>query len=195
MRSALLASLALLLIGCRIEKVRSGDSSSPGAEPGPGIQACGISPESRVSEDGLGVLRIGTTLDAVRASCALIGEPSGPAGGPTIARIDLGRDTAEVEFANGKLRRITLYHQAYRTADSLGVGTHVSRLMNMRGAVGLTERNRLYAVAPAYCGLRFMLVEPAPRPPSAQSGTAALRRLSGETRARELDIVGCAVRR
>lgn len=191
MRPFVLFSLALLTAGCRIEKYRAGDTARLGAEPGPGLMSCGISPESRISEDGLGLLRIGVSMDAVRAGCAVISERQATTGAPAIARIDLGRDTADVEFVGGALRRITLYHQAYRTADSLGVGTHVGTLMRMRDAAGVTEGNKLYAVSSTYCGLRFMLENPAPKPPAAQSGRAALRRLSGETRTLELEIVGC----
>lgn len=190
MRTIAITILALLAAGCRVEKVRSAGASA-GAEPGPGIMSCGISSESRISQDGIGILRIGASVDAIRAGCAVLSETSGANGTPILARVDLGRDTADVEFAAGTLRRITLHHQAYRTADSLGVGTHVSRLIKFRDAVGVTERNRLYAETPAYCGLRFMLSEPAPAPPAAQTGRAALRRLSGETRVRELEIVGC----
>lgn len=186
---------ALSIAGCRIEKVRSADTTTVGSEPGPGIMACGITPGSRVSEDGIGVLRIGTSLDAVRASCAIISEHPGANDAPLIARIDLGLDTATTEFVGGTLQRITLHHQAYRTADSLGVGTRITRLINLRSATGLTDRHRLYAISPAYCGLQFMLEDPAPRPPSAQSGRAALRRLSGETKTLELEIVGCKKRR
>jgi hypothetical protein len=187
--------VALSVAGCRIEKVRSADTTTVGSEPGPGIMACGITPGSRVGEDGIGLLRIGTPLDAVRASCAIISERPGANDAPMIARVDLGLDTATVEFLGGVLQRITLHHQAYRTIDSLGVGTRVARLLNLRSVSGVTERNRLYAVTPAYCGLRFMLEDPAPRLPSAQSGRAALRRLSGETKTLELEIVGCGRRR
>lgn len=189
------AAAALSIAGCRIEKVRSADTTAVGSEPGPGIMACGITPGSRVGEDGIGVLRIGISVDAVRSSCAIISERPGANDAPLIARVDLGLDTAKAEFVSGILRRITLYHQAYRTADSLGVGTRVTRLLNLRSATGLTERNRFYAVSPAYCGLQFMLEAPAPRRPAAQSGRASLRRQSGETKARELEIVGCAKRR
>lgn len=185
----------LLIAACRIEKVRGPDTATLGNEPGPGINSCGITPGSRVSEDGIGVLRIGTTLDAVLASCAMLSERPAVADTPMTARIDLGLDTAATEFVGGVLRRITLHHHAYRTVDSLGVGTSIGRLLTLRSAAGVTERNRLYAVSPAYCGLRFMVAQPAPRLPSAQSGRAALRRLPGETKTLELEIVGCAKRR
>src|SRR5258708_24564607 len=188
-------TVVMSLAGCRIEKVRSADTTTVGSEPGPGINACGITPGSRVSEDGIGILRIGTPLDAVRASCAIISEHSGAHDPPLVAGVDLGLDTATAEFVGGILRRITLHHQAYRTADSLGVGTRITRLLNLRSVTGLTERNRLFAVSPAYCGLRFMLVDPAPRSSSAPNGRGALRRLAGETQVRELEIVGCTKRR
>jgi hypothetical protein len=196
MRPPVLLALVLLLAACRIEKMKTGDSARGGGiEPGPGILACGIAPESRVSEDGVGLLRIGVSMDAIRGSCTVVSEGSGGDSVPATARVDLGRDTALVELIDGRINRITLHHQAYRTSDSLGVGTHISTLMRLRDAGGVVERNRLYAVSPEYCGLRFMLADPAPRPPAAQSGRAALRRLPGETRTQTLDIVGCSRRR
>ena len=187
--------LALILAGCRIETVQSDDTTRGGVEPGPGIASCGITPASRVTEDGLGIIRIGSPMEAIRGGCTVISEQNGSASTPGTARIDLGRDTALVELTGGLISRITLTHQAYRTSDSLGVGTHVSTLMRLRDAVGVTDRNRLYAVSPAVCGLRFMLEDPAPPAPSVQNGRAALRRLSGETRTRALEVVGCTRRR
>jgi hypothetical protein len=193
MRVPSLVVLGVLLAACRIEKVRSSDTTRLGVDPGPGLPPCGISPESRVSEDGLGLLRIGTTLDAIRGSCAVISERATDSTGE--ARIDLGRDTAIVALSKGSIRRITLTHQAYRTSDSLGVGTHISTLLRLRDATAITDQERLYAISPAYCGLRFMLVDPAPKSAASRTGRTALRRLSGETRTRELEIVGCARRR
>lgn len=194
MRPLLIAALLIPLAACRFEKLKSGDTTRGGVEPGPGLPSCGISVHSRVAEDGLGLLRIGSTLESIRSSCAIIGEQVNDSATGT-ASIDLGRDTAVVQLQQGNITRITLRHQAYRTADSLGVGTHISTLMQLRDAAGLTEGNRLYAVSPAVCGLRFMMADPAPERPAAQSGRAALRRLAGETRTRELEIVGCTHRR
>src|SRR4051812_45940914 len=155
---------------CRIEKVRTADSgSAAAAEPGAGLSGCGITSESRVRDDGIGLLRMGMSLDAVRANCTILSERPGANDGPMVAMVDLGRDTAAVEFISGALQRITLHHQAYRTADSLGVGTHISRILALRGSTAITERGKLYGVSPVYCGLRFMLMNPAPTPPSPQS--------------------------
>jgi len=193
MRVAPLFALCLLLAACRIEKIRAGDTTRLGVDPGPGIPQCGISPESRIGEDGLGLIRIGSTLDAIRGGCAVIAERTTDSVGT--AQIDLGRDTALVDLNKGVIRRITLTHQAYRTADSLGVGTHINTLLRLREATAITDRDKLYAVSPAYCGLRFMLLDPAPKNASARTGRAALRRLAGETRTQHLEIVGCGRRR
>jgi hypothetical protein len=193
MRSPRFIAALVLVAACRIEKVRSGDTTRLGVDPGLGLPSCGITTESRVSEDGLGMLRIGMPLDAIRGGCAVLSERVTDSIGS--ARVDLGRDTALVELSKGAIRRIVLTHQAYRTADSLGVGTHINTLMRLREATAITDRNRLYAISPAYCGLRFLLADPAPKSPSARNGRAALQRLAGETRTRELEIVGCRRRR
>src|SRR5258708_33764857 len=146
-------TVVMPLDGCRIEKVRSADTTTVGSEPGPGINACGITPGSRVSEDGIGILRIGTPLAAVRASCAIISEHIGANDTPLVARVDLGLDTATAEFVGGILRRITPPHQAYRTAVSLGSGTRITRLLNLRLGTGRTARNRPFRVSHSFCGL------------------------------------------
>jgi hypothetical protein len=194
MRSSPLIVACLLLAACRIEKVRSGDTTRGGFEPGPGIASCGISPASRVSEDGLGLLRVGVSIDAIRGACAVLDERAVVAG-TGMVRVDLGEDTALVDLESGIIRRIRLTHQAYRTWDSLGVGTHISTLLRMREATAVTDRDRLYAISPAYCGVRFMLMEPAPKSAASRNGRGALRRLAGETRTRELEIIGCVRRR
>jgi hypothetical protein len=168
MRLPPIAVACLLLSACRIDKVRSDDTTRGGVEPGPGIPACGISPQSRVSEDGLGLLRIGVSIEAIRGSCAIFDEQIGDSATGTL-RVDLGQDTARVDVVKGTIRRFTLTHQAYRTADSLGVGTHIATLMRLREATAITDRDRLYAISPAYCGLRFMLLEPAPKAASART--------------------------
>src|SRR3954468_20809956 len=190
MRLAPFLAVCLLLPACRIEKVRASDTTRMGVDPGPGIPPCGISPESRVSEDGLGLLRIGVTLESVRGGCAVIAERVTDSVGSV--SIDLGRDTAIVDLNKGVIRRITLSHQAYRTTDSLGVGTHIATLLRLREATAITDHERLYAISPAYCGLRFLLLDPAPKSEASRVGRVALRRLPGETRTQQLEIVGCA---
>jgi hypothetical protein len=130
MRILPLFAVFVLVSACRIEKVRAGDTTRLGVDPGPGIPQCGISSASRVSEDGLGLLRIGVSIDAIRGGCAIISERTTDSIGE--ARVDLGRDTAIIALRHGAIRRITLTHQAYRTSDSLGVGTHVATLIRLR---------------------------------------------------------------
>src|SRR5690349_3379724 len=139
MRSPRFLIALVLLAACRIDKVRPGDTTRLGVDPGPGIPQCGISPESRVSEDGLGLIRIGMQIDAIRGGCAIITERVTDSIGS--ARIDLGRDTALIELNKGAIRRIILTHQAYRTSDSLGVGTHINTLLRLRDATAITDRN------------------------------------------------------
>src|ERR1043166_6774374 len=77
-----------LLAACRIEKVRTADSASASAaEPGAGLNACGITSESRVRDDGIGVLRMGMSLDAVRANCTVLSEKPGANDAPMVAMV------------------------------------------------------------------------------------------------------------
>src|SRR5258708_34270157 len=96
-------TVVMSLAGCRIEKVRSADTTTVGSEPGPGINACGIPPGSRASEDGIGILRIGTPLDAAPARCASISQHTRPNATPLVTRGYLGPHTATAESGAGIL--------------------------------------------------------------------------------------------
>jgi hypothetical protein len=183
-------------VACRIERVRPIDTPTAvvlaAVAQTLGARACGLSEATIVTEVGVGALQIGELADSVRVRCRVIEERVTEGQGSM--RVDLIRDTAVVAVAEGRVSQVDLHHSPFQTADSLGVGRHLTRLMRLPEVAGITVGGRLYAVSPAHCGLRFLIVDPAPAPPAAQTGRGALNRLPGETTIERVEIVGCSSR-
>jgi hypothetical protein len=193
--TATLLLLGSCFIGCRIERVSLTDTApldAIAARLGP--RACGIAGGAMLTGEGIGHLVIGRTVDSMGKRCRIIAD-SVVAGGDEPAQrvvlVDLVRDTATIVAVRDTIVRIELHHSPFRTADSLGVGGHLGRILRLRDPVGETIDGRLYGTSPSHCGLLFQIQDQAPAPPAVQNGAGALRRLPGETRITRVVIVGC----
>jgi hypothetical protein len=70
--------------------------------------------------------------------------------------VDLDRDSVVAVIDSSRVWRIHVRTPAFRTADSLGVGTPVSALRRP-GARLLTGEGAYYVTLPTQCGLSFHL--------------------------------------
>jgi hypothetical protein len=207
-----LAALLLALSACHdapppVER-SAADSTAPArgdtARPAPGrgtpapplaARSCGVSAGTVVTESGIGDLRIGRPVAEVAARCEVLGDTTEirAEGLPArIVTVDLGRDTVEAEAVDDRVWRIALEHPAFRTADSLGVGTPLSRLLRLDGARGMAGEDGLYLRVPAHCGLSFRLSDSARGAALADPSPEMLRRLPAETHVERVLVVGCA---
>ncbi len=110
-----------------------------------------------------------------------------------VVPVDIGGEQVEAEIVDDKVWRLAVRSPRYRTADSLGVGTTLERLLELREPRGMMGEGALFFASPAHCGLSFRLSENRPLPPSGQNwNAAALRRLPASTRVTEVLAVGCA---
>jgi len=109
-----------------------------------------------------------------------------------IAFVEVAGEPVEAEIVADKVWRLSVTSPRFRTTDSLGVGTPLSRLLELRQPRGMMGEGALYFASPAHCGLSFRLSESRPLPPSGQNwNAAALRRLPASTRVTEVLAVGC----
>jgi hypothetical protein len=189
---------ALLAAACRIEHAPPPDSFSSEALAAALAEghSCGITSTTPLTGDGIGDLRIGRTAEEVAEACDIIREELWmPEGMPSrVLVVDLLRDTVSAELVDGRVWRLTLRKPGFFTMpDSLGVGIRLSRLIRTDGLTAAVGEGSLWAMSPRLCGLSFEVVRRAPPPPAAQSGTAALRRLPGETRIGRVLVTGCGV--
>jgi hypothetical protein len=119
--------LVLALFGCEVRKVSPASDSSTFA-----TSSCG---DGVLGGEGIGELRLGTTVETVRQKCNVLrdttamGAEGMPARKLTVA---LSRDTVEAEIVNGRVWRIAVGSPRLRTADGLGVGTSIDRLRQLK---------------------------------------------------------------
>ena len=199
---------AVLLAGCASDRASSGDSAEDrGVVP---IETAGAAPEASagrpsdtaavracaatvITGDSVGPLRIGATVEDVGARCTVVRDTTRPGAEGMPARmiaVVLGADTVEAEIVDGRVWRVPVTTSGLRTADGLGVGTPLSRLLELRD-VRPAMGEGTYVLAPSHCGLSFQLANPGGSLPPATT-VEQLRRLPGSTVVSRVLVTGCS---
>jgi len=198
--------LVLAFVGCESNEARqpapppappdTTDATSQSSRPAPrnsGRQtfACG---EEIVSDEGIGALRIGATVNSVRQKCDVVrdttvmGAEGMPARKLTVA---FSRDTVEAEIVDDRVWRIGVRSPRLRTADSPGVGTKKARLLQLRSPRLMTGEGQLFVASPAHCGMSFRLANVGPDALRGNLDRIGLARLPESTVVSEVLIFGC----
>jgi hypothetical protein len=167
-------------------------SSQPAATSG-GRQTPSCGPEI-ITDEGIGELRIRTTVESVRQRCSVVRDTTAPGAEGMPARklrVALSRDTVEAEIVDGRVWRIAVHAPRLRTADSLGVGTTLARLLQLRNPRGMTGEGRFYVASPDHCGMSFRLANAGPRAQRGDLDNAGLMRLPRSAVVSEVLIFGC----
>lgn len=167
-------------------------SAPPPAAPGVNPAAAGPCGAPVIDGDGVGAIRIGMDADSVKAHCSVARdtvEMRTEGEQERLLVVALGGDTANAEIDSGRVWRIEIRTPKLRTADSLGVGTPLSRLLALKGGVqGLAGEGHMFLLAEARCGLSFELSAPA-APGDWQR--ARLRSLPATTTVTRVLVIGC----
>jgi hypothetical protein len=155
------------------------------------LHDCG---EKIVRDEGVGRVRIGDSIDSVRAHCFVTRDTTALGAEGMPARkvvVRFADDSVVAEIVNDRVWRIELTSSAFATTDSLRVGTPISRMLRLRNPRGLAGEGQLFLVTSDHCGLSFRLSDP--------DGSAVrdwsrpvLSKLPPGTRVSEILIVGCA---
>ena len=147
-----------------------------------------------MSGRGIGDLRIGMTVASLRATCRVTGDAARPASEGQTARIisvAFPGEAVEAEIVSDKVWRIAVTSSRFKTADSIGVGTPLSRLLALNSPRGLTGEGQLFVASPDHCGLSFRLSNNGSSSPSQNWDKAALSRLPSSTVVNKVLILGC----
>lgn len=128
-------------------------------------QTCGT---GRVlTGDGIGALRVGASLDSVRAQCRVVSEDTAALGseGESEHHVTVAVDSVALEatIVGGRIWRIVVEHGAFRTTDSIGVGSSVTAFRTIPVNF-IHGEGHTFAVSTAHCGLSFRLARLDPWP-------------------------------
>lgn len=162
--------------------------SAPGVAPG-SLGPCGA---PMIDGDGLGAIRIGMDADSVKTRCTVARdtvEMRGEGEQERVLVVAIGGDTASVEISSGRVWRVDVRTPKLRTADSLGVGTPLTKLLALKGGVqGLVGEGNLFVITQARCGLSFQL---STRAGARDWQRPQLRSLPPDTRVTRVLVIGC----
>lgn len=128
----------------------------PTAVTGP---TCGVDARTSLTGDGIGSLRVGTPVEEIARSCRVLRDTTALATEGQQERtilVDLGRDSITAVVSAGKVWRVHVQAPAFRTADSLGIGTPVGAFRH-RGPEILMGEGNVFLRLRSHCGLSFRL--------------------------------------
>jgi hypothetical protein len=147
-----------------------------------------------VTEDAIGALAIGKPVSEILEECEVMrdtveirqeGQPA------RILTVNLLRDTVEAEVSEERIWRIALDGPAFQTADSLGVGTRLARLLRHEGVHGMPGEDGFYVRMPAHCGVSFRLEEEGEGFTAPDWTAEMLAKLPPAARVDRVLVVGC----
>jgi hypothetical protein len=204
-RAAFCAGFLLIAAACQpaaeqreIDRSVADATPAAPAAPAPAAAAsrsCGVSAATLLTDAGIGDLRIGLPVSRLAEECAVLSDTTRPGaeGMPAhIVTVDLGRDTVEVEVSDQRVWRIALEDGAFRTADSLGVGTPLTDLLHFAGVHGMPGEDGFYVQIPEHCGLSFRLSNASSGFTAPNWNAERLRTLPSSARVERVLVVGCA---
>lgn len=134
---------ALALAGCRNER-----------------KGCGAPLPPLLEGDGVGALRIGASVEEIERSCLVLADTTLALGNEGMPERRLtavvGSVATTATVSAGRIWRIEVATPRFRTADSLGVGSHMRDLRSTTARVSAGE-NGAYVMRSDHCGLSFQL--------------------------------------
>lgn len=110
----------------------------------------------------------------------------------SVAVLAVHGDTVRAVIDSGRVYRLSVTSERFRTADSLGPGTLLLRLLREPGVHAFTGEGAVYIQLPRHCGLSFRLADAGPLGDAPDSvGVDALRTIPPQTPVSEVLVLGC----
>lgn len=175
-----LVLLGLMTLACRKvdntvpDSIAAADSADAVVDSPVVGKTCGITGTPALEEDGIGELKQGRPVSEVAALCDVISdaEQRGQEGMmERVLIVSVAGESIRSVVQDDRIFRIEVSTPRFRTADSLGVDTPLSRIASMRGAQFAPGEDGVYGFSPDHCGLSFRFSLPW-RPPAGGQWTA-----------------------
>ncbi len=157
-------------------------------------KTCGVTGAARLNEDGIGELKRGRPVSEVVGLCEVIsdGQQQGQEGMmERVVVLQIAGETVRSIVQNDRIDRIQINTPRFRTADSLGVDTPLSRIASMRGAQFAPGEDGVYGFSPEHCGLSFRFSLPWRPPAGGQWTAAAIAREHGTAAVNRVIVIPC----
>ena len=145
--------------------------------------------------DGVGAVRVGATVAAVRKACHVPaiklkkGESPPPA---ELLTVKIGMTEVKAEIMAGRVWRVIVDDGSLQTGDRLGVGSPLSAVLAAGPARASEIEGVIYAATARHCGVNFALSYNPRRGEDRDSWTAeGLARLPPDTRVERVMMAGC----
>ena len=182
---------AFFLDACQRSDTASCADTSPartGTTSAATAATCGAGPRTTLTGDGIGDLRVGARVEDVARICRILRDTTGLGTEGQQERtilVDLGRDSVAAVVSAGRVWRVHVQSPAFRTADSLGVGTPVGAF-RLRGPEILMGEGNVFLRLPSHCGLSFRLRDVTP------GRASSLQQMPDSAVVDEVLAIGCS---
>lgn len=211
MKTIALLTALLLLGACTSEGSKRPPADTPGAMPPVGLPEgppggnshlpdsalnpdCGAAGMAFLTDEGVGALREGRRVSDVKALCRVISDsPQKGSEGMTerVLVVAIAGEPVRSIVTNDRIGRIEISSPAFKTADSLGVDTPLSRIAGKKGARFFPGEGGVYGFVPDHCGLSFRFSIPL-RPPRGGQWTAkAVNEAHGDAAVDRVLVTNC----
>ena len=162
-------------------------------------RTCSNGTSLMLSDSGIGALRLGASVDAIREQCVVFRdtvELSAVGMKQRVLHTQLGPAMMYVEIVNSRVSRISTTSPVLLTEDGLGAGSSLESLLQTPNIVGTLVNNSVVVRMPNHCGLSFQLDSNATRSVKLSSTVyeRALRKLPLSTKVERVHIVGCTMK-
>lgn len=193
----LLSAAVVVLILWWGLRLRNGDARTVAASTAPPPLpelSCG---EKTIADQGIGKLRIGVSVDSLAKRCPVLTDTVQPGPEGTTERrvtVAFAPDRVDAEIVDGRVWRIDVESPAFRTADSLGVGSSVADVLRRDDPEGGAGEGAFYLISRAHCGLSYQLSGGIPASVNRRWDKAALSTLPGSMEVNKVLVSACGKR-
>jgi hypothetical protein len=194
----LLSAAVVVLVlwwGLRIKKVNSPSAASASSTPQPPREAdsCG---SKLIGDHGIGKLQIGMSIDSLRKQCRVVTDTIQPGPEGTTERrvtVSFPPDLVDAEIVDGRVWRIDVESPAFRTADSLGVGSSVADVLRRDEPDGAAGEGAFYLISRKHCAVSYQLSGGIPAGPTRRWDSTALSSLPASMEVNGVLVGNCRV--
>ena len=173
------------------EQVAVAPEPAPAA---PAVEVRSRCDQYTIRESGIGAVEIGDPHEEVKSRCTVLSDSlttndaSGTSGNIVVG---VNGTPFTVQVADSKVYRMTVTDAQFRTADGMGPGMPVARMLDYPGAVVLEGEHDLSVVVDAHCGLYFRITKPATVPENLTKWADYVRALPEGTPVERVVVHGC----